>query len=154
MLVSRLMSKKVITIDENETLFHVLKKFVKYNISGMPVMRGRKLVGVVTESDIVGAIDAFSPKIHYDRETGFGLILAALKCGDCFEAAKSEMMGSKKLKVKGFMAKNPITIGPDETVERAARLMIKHKVNRLPVLKNGKLIGIIARADLIKALGK
>ena len=154
MLVSKLMSKKVITVDENETLFHVLKKFVKHNISGMPVMKGRKLVGVVTESDIVGAIDAFSPKIHYDRETGFGLILAALKCGDCFEAAKSEMMGSKKLRVKGFMAKNPITIGPDEAVEKAARLMIKHKVNRLPVLKNGKLIGIIARADLIKALGK
>ncbi|MEM5804477.1 MAG: CBS domain-containing protein [Candidatus Aenigmatarchaeota archaeon] len=154
MLVGRIMSKRVVTTEENETLFHVLKKFVKYNISGVPVMRGKKLVGIVTESDIIGTIDAFSPKIHYDRATGFGVILAALKCGSCFEAAKKEMLGSRKLKVKAFMTRNPITIGPDETVEKAARLMLKHKVNRLPVLKNGRLVGIIARADLVKALEK
>ncbi|MFQ6009559.1 MAG: CBS domain-containing protein [Candidatus Aenigmatarchaeota archaeon] len=154
MLVRKVMRRKVITVKEEDTLHDVLKKFVKHNISGMPVVRDKKVVGIVTESDVIRAIDAFLPKIHYDTATGFAVILSALKHGSCFEAARKDIIRTGKLKVKDFMKKKVITIRADDDLGTAARIMTRHKVKRLPVVKNKKLVGIIARADLIRALGK
>jgi len=49
--------------------------------------------------------------------------------------------------VKAFMSTNVITAPPEMTVPRAARILVKHDVGRLPVVQNGKLIGIFTRAD-------
>ena len=49
------------------------------------------------------------------------------------------------------MSKHPVTVNPEASVSEASLLMWNKKVNRLPVIKEGKLVGIIARADLLKA---
>ena len=154
MLVKKAMKKKVITVKEDSTMYDVLRKFTRNRISGVPVVKDRKLVGIVTESDVIKALDAFTPKIHYDTDAGFSLLLSALKCGSCFEAARKDIQKAGKLKVKHFMKKKVVTISPNESLGTAARVMNRHRVKRLPVVKNKKLVGIIARADLIKALAK
>ena len=50
------------------------------------------------------------------------------------------------------MTPDPITIGPDDTIAEAARLMIEHKVGGLPVVENGRLLGIITETDLCRLL--
>ncbi|MBW1990410.1 MAG: CBS domain-containing protein, partial [Deltaproteobacteria bacterium] len=49
--------------------------------------------------------------------------------------------------VKAFMARDPIWVGAEKSVPEAARLLVKHDIGRLPVIQNGKLIGIFTRSD-------
>ena len=53
--------------------------------------------------------------------------------------------------VRSAMTSPPVTIAPHESVAQAARMMSEHHVNRLPVVKHGKLVGIVTRADLVRA---
>ena len=155
MLVKNVMTKKVVALRPHETLEIALSKLVKHNISGAPVIDEKgHVVGVVTESDIINAIDAYNPKIHYDNDSGFAVILAVLKHKEKFDAIKKEIIGSQKFLVEDFMEKDILTIEPEKTISDAARLMSKFKVKRLPVVKDKKLIGIISRADIIRALGR
>jgi len=50
------------------------------------------------------------------------------------------------------MKREVVTVSPSATVEEAARLMIEHNINMLPVVQEGKLVGILTRGDIIKAL--
>ncbi len=54
--------------------------------------------------------------------------------------------------VKGFMSSDIITITPDTTLSRIQKMMIKHNIGRLPVMKSGKLVGIVTRTDLLRVL--
>ena len=55
-------------------------------------------------------------------------------------------------KVNAAMTPDPITVGPDVSIEQAARLLLSNKVGSLPVVENGKVIGIITTTDLLRAL--
>ncbi|MBL7159964.1 MAG: CBS domain-containing protein [Candidatus Aenigmarchaeota archaeon] len=148
------MTKKVITLKEKDTLKTAVERFAKYGISGIPVVRGERPVGIVTEADIIKTIDAYSPEVHYDSEGAFAVILAVLRHKKGIEGIRKDVVGSKEMHVKDFMTKKVIPIGPEKTVMEAANLMHKNNVIRLPVVKGGKLVGIIARGDIIRALGK
>ena len=50
------------------------------------------------------------------------------------------------------MTEDPITIGPDEPVDEAARVIARHKHNRIPVVEHGRLIGVVTRVDVLDAL--
>ena len=151
MLVKDAMVKKVITVKTNDTLEDVLKKFSRYKISGVPVINGKgKIEGLVTESDILKTIDICLPKIRFDNETSFSLILELVKNpnADILKEGKHY----KKIKVSEFMTTELVTIGPEEELLKAAQIMNKYHFNRIPVIHNEKLVGIIARADIIRAI--
>lgn len=151
MLVKEIMTKKVIAVKPNDSLKSVLEKFSKYNISGMPVVdKQNQVKGVVTESDILKIIDVCLPKIRFDNNSSFNLIVALIKKPDIALIKKHW----KKIKVNDFMQKKIFTIKPDDSIIKAAELMNNKNVKRLAVVKDKKLVGIIARADIIKALAK
>jgi len=151
MLIKEIMTKKVITVKENDSLKSVLDKFSKYKISGMPVVdKNKHLKGMVTEADVLKSVDVCLPKITFDTQSSFALILELVKNPDVDVLKKTKHC--KKIKVKEFMQKKVITIRPDEKVIKAAEIMNKKNVKRLAVVENKKLVGIIARADIIRAL--
>ena len=155
MLVKEVMTKKVISLKENDSIEKVLKLFTKHNISGAPVIdKNNKVVGIVSESDITKIIDAYSPTIRFDKGNMYEVLLAAIKGKNEFEAIKKSI-NSNKIKVKEFMNTPVITITADKNLIKAARLMEHYHLNRIPVVnKSGKLIGIISRQDIIRALTK
>jgi acetoin utilization protein AcuB len=53
--------------------------------------------------------------------------------------------------LKDLMIKNPVTVGPDDYIEIAAKLIYKHKIGGMPVVKNGKLVGVITQTDILRA---
>ena len=65
---------------------------------------------------------------------------------------KKELKKIAAIKIKDVMSKNVITVSSTSTIIEVAELMEKHDVNRLPVVDDGKIIGIVARADIIKSL--
>jgi len=155
-LVKNVMTKKVITLKENDTLGKAVNKLAAHNISGAPVVdKKKKVVGMVSESDIIKTIDAYDPRIHYDTESSFGVISAVIKHKREFNAIKKEIIRSEKILIKDFMCRKVVTVSPNDKIEHAAKLLNRHGIKRLPVVDSkGKLVGIVSRADIIRALGK
>ncbi|MDD5416673.1 MAG: CBS domain-containing protein [Candidatus Aenigmarchaeota archaeon] len=153
MLVKQIMTKKVVTVKTTDNLETVLGKFSKYKITGVPVVdKNNKLKGIVTEADVLKTIDICLPKVRFDNQSSFSLILEFVK-KPSIELLR-EGKHCKKIRVSEFMNTGVITVGPNEDATRAAQLMNKFDVNRLIVIENDKVVGIIARADIVRMLAK
>lgn len=140
MKVKELMTKSVRTVMPATPLKEVAEILAEEGISGLPVVDEQgHVLGVVSEADILYKEQARRP-----RRTG-PLSWIADSAG--FDAALKRAART----VGETMSKPPITIGPERSVAEAARLMIERKVNRLPVVKGEELVGIVTRADLVRA---
>ncbi|RLE44080.1 hypothetical protein DRJ19_01285 [Candidatus Woesearchaeota archaeon] len=116
-------------------------------------------VEIIDENaDVKAAADLMAKKqIGSLVVVGRGRVVGIVTERDFLECFARFGKGSKKLKVKDIMSKNVITITPDALLEDAAALMAKHKVKRLPVVKDGLLVGIITASDVIanaKSIGE
>ena len=131
MLVREWMSKEVITVDEDQTMQHAIGLLKEHNIRMLPVMKNKKLVGIITDRDLkhASASDATSLEIH---ELLF-------------------LIG--KIKVKAIMTPKPITVPWDFTVEEAAEVLLKNKISGIPVTSpQGDIVGVITKSDIFKVL--
>jgi CBS domain-containing protein len=149
------MRRDVFFVKPNHSVFDVAKVFSQNNISGAPVVDKGKVVGVVSISDIVRFMSiklADAEVIAHEPQSLTFLFLNLIKMGKDYIDFKREMERISKTEIKHMMSKDVICISPDANLLEAAKMMEKNDVNRLPVIENGKLVGIIARADLIKAL--
>lgn len=139
MNVARIMTKDVVTVTPECTLKEVARLLAEHRIAGLPVCReDGELVGVVSEGDILW------------KETGLaadhGNLIARI-----LNAADREDDKLDAATAGEAMSAPAVTIGPEAAVAEAARLMIEERVNRLPVVVDGKVVGIVARSDLVRA---
>lgn len=153
MKIKKMMRKSVVTVSPGDTIVKVLKLFSENKISGAPVVSEGKLVGIITDSDIIANLDTHTPKVHFASSPDFLLIMAGLKSRRGMNEIEKEMQVMKKFRVRDFMTEEVFTVGPEDTITDAARLIHEKRITRLPVLdKRGKVVGIVARQDLIRAL--
>ncbi len=132
--VKDVMTKRVIYVTSKDTIGKALEKFNYHGIRGMPVTdKDHQVVGVIHESDV---LDYINENLNTSNPNEF----------------KKQLSEFKKKKVEEIMVKHPITISPERGLEEAASLMYRHGVDRLPVVENGKLVGIISRDDILKGL--
>ena len=142
MKVSELMTEKVLTIGPEAPIKDVAAILVANGISGLPVcdIEGAVL-GVISEGDILY-------KEHDPAEGHMGGPL-----GWIIEGAPDpkSFIKAKALTARKAMTSPAITIAPYESVSQAARIMSERHINRLPVVRNEKLVGIVTRGDLVRA---
>lgn len=144
MKVSDLMSTDVVATTPAASLREVARMLVDHKISGMPVCEeGGAVVGVVSEGDIV-----FKERGRVETRDGFiGWLLDA--------PSESELEKTRARTVGEAMTSPPITAVPFESASAAARRMTEMGVNRLPVVSlDGRLVGILTRADLVRAFAR
>ena len=138
MRIEEVMTGAVRTVAPETSLKEAAEILAELRISGLPVVEEGKVVGVLSEADIVSKERGEAPY----RGGLLGLV---------FENGH----GRAKLLAKTVgeaMTSPAITIGPHRPVPEAAAVMIDKKINRLPVVDdNGMLIGIVSRADLVRA---
>jgi CBS domain-containing protein len=149
------MNRQVFFVKPEFSIFDVAKIFSKNAISGAPVVEKGKIIGVVSVSDITKfmSLKMANAEIISENPTSMSLLfLNFARLSKDFIGFKKEMDRVSKTKIKNIMSKKVVCTCPNANLFEAATLMDKNDVNRLPVVENGKLIGIIARADLIKAL--
>jgi CBS domain-containing protein len=151
MKASKIMSKNLITLRQSDTMKKAIKTLSKNSISGCPVVSKGRLVGIVTETDIVDMIDIHS-KVQKDDNL-LPLVLSVIK-SKRYEKMNRVMKKVLYTKVKEFMKKEVVTINADDDIYTIAKMMGTHDVDRLPVVKNEKLVGILTRADIIKTMEK
>ena len=142
MNVSQLMTKDVVTVRPDTSLKDVAALLSTHGISGLPVVRDGEVLGVVSEADIL-----FKERGPARRPEG---LLGKLRSrrGDV-AALKLEARTAGEA-----MTAPALTISPRRRVAEAARLMIEKAVNRLPVVDRGELVGIVTRADLVRAFNR
>ncbi len=152
MKIRDVMNKDVITCSPDDSVGHLAKLFRENHISGVPVVENQKVVGIVSETDLLKLfkIPEFSNELLLPSP--LEVIEIPLRNLVRFEEIKSAFENVKIKPVREVMKKNIRSISPDESLEEGSSRMVKYKVNRLPVIENGKLVGIVARSDIIRGL--
>jgi CBS domain-containing protein len=139
MRVDQLMTKDVITVTPETPLRDVAALLAEKGISGVPVVENDQLVGVVSEADLL--VKEAGPGVRPSR------VLDWLLLPDY-----TEREAKFAARTAGEAMTSPAQTIPDyASVATAAARMSEERVNRLPVLKDGKLVGILTRADVIRA---
>lgn len=153
MIVKDIMTKNPVTVTPNDRLKKVLNVLSKNKISGCPVVnRDKNVLGVITQTDILNSIDVHS-KIHKSGNDMFSLVLAVIK-SERYDDLKKMIKKVMEMPVKNFMKKKVVTAGIYDDIYKAAKLMNRHDIDRLLVTNDRKLVGIITRWDIIRALEK
>jgi len=151
--VKEFMNKDVVFLSPDNTIFEAAKLLAQLDIAGAPVVEKDKIVGIISISDIIKFIDIKMGKLPKIDTPGLSnFLLALMQMKKLQSDFQKELDKITKFSVKEVMTKNVIIVSPSSTLIEAAELMEKHNVNRLPVVTDGKLVGIVARADLIRAL--
>jgi CBS domain-containing protein len=143
MKVSDVMTRRVISVSPETSVFVAIRLVLKHHVSGLPVIDNHaKLVGILSEGDLLR-------RGEIETERKRSVWLDAL-FGPADGAA--DYVHSHGLAVKEVMTRDPITVTENTRLDEVVRLMENRNVKRLPVLRDGKVIGIVSRANLMRAL--
>jgi CBS domain-containing protein len=139
MRIQEIMTREVITVTPETPLKDVARLLVEHGISGVPVCGANGTVlGVVSEVDILRKEEGISPELARP------LAWLVRRLDDELAKIGSHTAGES-------MSAPALTARPTQHVSEVARLMIDNSVNRLPVVSNDGLVGIVSRADLVRA---
>jgi CBS domain-containing protein len=143
MEVGDFMTTEVVTIRSDSPVRDAARLMLERKISGLPVVdASNHVVGIVTEHDLLRR-RADEPGAKPPHWLQLMIEPAAIT---------NESVRSQEAKVEEVMTRDPLTIMRETPIEEACRLITKRGVKRLPVVRDGRLVGIVARADLVRAL--
>ncbi len=126
MRVRTRMTAPALVIGPEAPAWEALGLMRRHHIRRLPVVDGEAVVGIITWTDVVRV---HTPAVEGPRRT------PSLSVG---------------VLVKHLMATAPVTVDPDATLEQAAALMRRHKIGGLPVVEDGRLVGVITESDLFE----
>jgi len=154
MKVKDAMNINVITCKPDDHISTLVDLFKNKHISGMPVVENEKVVGIVSETDLLKLFK--TPEISDDMllPSPFEIIEMPIRSVIRFEEFKKALEDMHMKPVRDIMKKKIYSVSPDSTLEEASDIMVKHRVNRLPVIEKGILVGILVRSDIIRGLSK
>ena len=121
MQIKNLMSEDIITIDKDQNLSDALKLLRKHNVSRLPVINNKELVGIISERDI------------------------AAKLG----SSKYESMPASRLHISSVMVKDVFTVPETMQLGEVAKLMLDNGIGSVPVMCEDKMVGIVSKADFV-----
>jgi len=125
------MSSPVMTVPLGEDLLRVRRLMLKHKVKRILVQIDGKVVGIVTEGDVARALGLFrkiSEERHWDERL-------------------------KQIKVEDVMSRDVLRVEVNDTLGKCTKLMLTYDISGLPVVENERLVGIITKTDLIKAIG-
>lgn len=143
MRARELMSTPVVTVRPEMPLKAVAEQMAAHRVSGVPVVdRFGHLVGMISESDVL-------VKLEFGRQgSGFSGFLDRL-------ATRFNANPKRRARVASdLMTPRVITAGPEASLRELVHLMTAHDINRIPILEDGRVIGMVTRADIVRALAR
>jgi CBS domain-containing protein len=154
MKIQDAMEKEVVKFQIDDRIVDVAGSLRKNKISGAPVVdKEGKLVGIISEGDIMRLIEVHSPNINLILPAPLDLIELPVRMKYEMDEIAEDMNKAASLLIGEIMTKKVVTIKLDADISDAAQLMDTHDVKRLPVVdSDGKMVGIITRGDIIGAM--
>jgi CBS domain-containing protein len=147
--VAEIMDREPATVTPDTSVREVIEVLQTHDLPGVPVVdEVRKVVGIVTESDLVITDEESDFHLpHFVNIMGADIFLESTKH---FEKRAQKAFASN---AADMMTADPLTVGPDEPAEHAAKLISQKHHNRLPVVDDeGRLVGVVTRIDVLAAL--
>ena len=143
MKVRDVMTSTVVTASPGTPLPELIDRMLRYGVDGLPIVDERgEVVGIVTEADLV------SKEAYGGRHRGLLELLADLVAG----GESDWVFKAKAHTAVGIMSRKVEVVGPDDDLRRVARRMVEEHRTRLPVVDEGRLVGIVSRVDLLRLL--
>src|SRR3954466_10786645 len=147
--VREIMETEIVSVKPEDDVESVLRLLRSHDLPGVPVVDDRdRVVGIVTEADLVLTDERGDRHMpHYVELFGGAIFLPPQL--NRFEERLRKAVASK---VRDMMTADPVTITAGASVEDAARVIATRRHNRLPVVENGHLVGVVTRVDVLEAL--
>ena len=137
------MIESVVCINVGESIFDAAELLLGARVSAVPVVDDKgAVVGIVSEADLIRRAE-----IGTTARKGW---LARLLDSDV--AAATDFAAAHTRRVADVMTKEVVTAGPDATLRELVELMERHGIKRIPIVRDGTLLGVVSRADLLCAL--
>jgi CBS domain-containing protein len=137
------MTSKVITVDENATVSHAAKLLAEHGISAVPVVdNDNRMIGMISEGDLLHRAETGTAR----RRSWW------LEMVSSTNQLAGEYIKSHSGKVKDAMTRDVLSVTEETPVADIAVLLETNRIKRVPVLRDGKLVGIVSRANLVRAL--
>lgn len=143
-----IMTSGALTLEPESDVATAAKLLLDKHLNGVPVVDSNgKLVGVICQSDLVAQQKSISMPSLFTILDGF----ISFSSNDDLEKEVNKIAATK---VSHAMTPNPVTVTPETSIEKIADLMVERKLYTLPVVEDGKLIGVVGKEDVLKVLTK
>jgi CBS domain-containing protein len=142
--VRDLMTRDVVTVGPATPLKEVASLLVEHDISGLPVVEDGRILGVVSEGDLLVTEEGLDPS----ERRPFGRIFGES------ESTRRQLAKIEAQTAGEAMTAPAITIAAERPIMEAAAIMTRTGVNRLPVVDGDKLVGLISRSDVVRAFAR
>jgi CBS-domain-containing membrane protein len=144
--VKDIMTRDVITVSTETEIIQAARLLLEKRINGVPVVdEAGKLVGILCQSDLVAQQKRIPIPSLFTLLDGF-MPLGSIKRLD------REVENIAAIKVAHAMTPDPVTVSPDTGIEDVAALMVDKNFHTLPVVEQGKLVGIVGKQDVLRTL--
>ncbi|HVM52018.1 MAG TPA: CBS domain-containing protein [Acidimicrobiales bacterium] len=145
--VRSIMTTDVLSFTVDEPIGDATRRLLDREVDGGPVLDGDgQVVGMLTTDDLL----VQQTRLHYP--TVISLFGAYLELPSSHRQFEEELRRAVGATVGEVMETEVVTCGEDDTLERAATLMHERRVSRLPVVRDGRLVGIVGRSDIVRAI--
>ncbi|MFX1764936.1 CBS domain-containing protein [Paraburkholderia sp. A1RI-2L] len=146
MQASDIMTTDVVSVASTATVFEAAELMAKHHISGLPVVdEAGTIIGLVSEGDLLRRV-----------ETGTGKPQRSWLAEFLYSTRKlaAEYLKEHAVKVSDIMTENVISVLPATPLAEVADLLERHHIKRVPVVADGKVLGIVSRSNLVAALAR
>jgi CBS domain-containing protein len=143
------MHRDVIAVHPEDDVASLLRLLREHDLPGVPVIdHSDRLVGIVTEADLVIRDEDADLHLPHHIDLWGGVIFL-----EPIKHYEERLRRAFAATVAQMMTRDPVTVGPDDSIRHAARLIAQRRHNRLPVVDgDGKLLGLLTRVDVLEAL--
>ncbi|MBB3258119.1 CBS-domain-containing membrane protein [Paraburkholderia bannensis] len=146
MQASDIMTTEVISVPVSVSVFDVAELMAKHHISGLPVLGDDgKIAGMVSEGDLLHRVETGTGK---PQRSWFAEFLYSTR------RLATEYLKEHALKVSDVMTANVVSVLPQTPLADVADLLQRHRIKRVPVVVDGKVLGIVSRSNLVQALAR
>lgn len=148
LLAREVMTKEVVTVGPKMPVKEAAQVLTENKIGGAPVVDDSgALIGIISESDLI----LRDVKLHFPNYISFLDSIIYLESLNKFEEQLKKAVGAK---VKDVMTQEVETLADDATVEDIATLMVARDIDRVPIMKDLQLVGIVTKGNIVRILGR
>jgi CBS domain-containing protein len=148
MKAHEIMNSDVVAVRPDTPVDDIAKTLREHRISAVPVIdEAGSPLGMVSEGDLIGRDEA-------DREARLDWWLTLLAEGEALNPQFLASIHAPERRARDVMTAPVVTVGEETEIDAIARLLTARRIKRVPVLRGGRIVGIVSRADLVRALAE
>lgn len=141
-----IMSTDPVTIGPEASVKEAAKLMVENRVGALPVVEGGALLGIVTEGDLI------MQDVRLEYPTYFHLLDGFIMYPPSTSRFEHELKKAVAATVRDVMTSEPVTVPASASLEDLATVFVEKEVSRLPVLDEGRMVGIVSKSDLVRTI--